>query len=48
MTRIVKPQRESADASTDEQTDAPLKDAFTQIHEARDRVVAAVIDRAIA
>ena len=48
MTRIAKPRLEPADAPHDETTDAPLKDAFTQIREARDRMVASVIDRAIA
>jgi hypothetical protein len=37
----------ATDKAKDRQTDQPLADAYTQIREARDRIVAAVIQRAI-
>jgi hypothetical protein len=37
----------STDAAIDRKTDKPLPDAFTQIRDNRDKIVAAVIQRAI-
>jgi hypothetical protein len=51
MAKIIKPIPESAGEPAADAAQAPaleLKDAFTQIREARDRIVAAVIARALA